>query len=461
MSLFMFCLMAGCRGPVEPAATRGSDASGADTSSTVDAQPVRDSGSDSASSGEEPGPVLSEPILDDPSADLVLLLPAVDEAALVDQWNALLPWITSRAAMGFRPAALPLYAIGEGPVTPERVRDALAEHFDDSRSSTHPLGRHLAIFGLPDGTSDPGAELPWIPRAHLDVPGTDYDVTTDWVYADPTSTMSLEAGTPTVFGDVDLADPTFLVFRMPAPDLDALSAFVDRTAAWERSAHRRDATLVAGGISGIRGDSSSLQCTVASNLAGLPTMGSVTKVFDFDVCEPDVLLSEGGERLADVLVDPARFEGGVVYVISHGSGESIVAEGDERFFSMFEVADTSRLDPQVPWVYLSLACANDEPLEGEPNLSQAILHSGGVATVTSTSSMYFVPGTVDVLELEVSALPEVMGSDATLSAAVQRVRAGYYASAAEYPEDQRYGAWINLLGSQTNGDGTIRLGPEP
>lgn len=397
----------------------------------------------------------SQPVLDNPAADLVLVLPAGSTAELEAQWAALSPWIDSRVARGHSVVALPTYAFAEESPTATQVRDALGAALS-SRGGGGPL-RHLLVFSRDQLSADADDQAVVIPRPGLVIRGTGDTVYTDAPYGDPWSSQDLSSRARTAVGSFAVAEAELVVSRVPAASPEELARFAEGTLAYEASAHRRDVLLAAGNITGVSGDSARILCPVAEELELSGDASAVRKVFDYDTCAPDLVSSPEDGDLADFMAGDDRWQGGVVYNISHGGPEGIQYLADDGYWwSNLRLSDRERLDPTKSNVFISLSCGTGGPLSGELNLDRMLMERGTVAAVTATATVHFTPGIADVIHMEQVALPMLLAPEtADLASGFHAARAEYLDRAAAYPEDEQPFAWSNALALQVAGDGTL------
>lgn len=397
----------------------------------------------------------SQPVLDNPGAELVLVLPAGDEAELESQWAALSPWLDARVARGLSVVAVPTYAFTAESPTAAQVRDALGAALS-SRGAGAPV-RHLVVFSRDQLSADAALQEVVIPRAALRIDGVEEPVPTDAPYGDPWSAADLSPGARSVPGAFAVADAELVVSRVPAASPEELAAFAEQSLAYEASAHRRDVLLSAGNITGVPGDTVGILCPVADELAGSGHASAVLKVFDHDSCAPDLVPSPTSADLADFMGRDDRWQGGVVYNISHGGPEGIQYLADDGYWwSNLRLGDRDLLDPSKPSVFISLSCGTGGPLSGELNLDRMLLQTGTVATVTATATVHFTPGIADVIHMEQVALPMLLDpATADLASGFHAARAEYLGRAAAYPADEQPFAWSNALALQVTGDGTL------
>jgi hypothetical protein len=397
----------------------------------------------------------TQPVLDNRAADIVLLLPAGSSAELEAQWAALSPWISSRVARGLSVVALPTSAFSAETPKASQVRDALGAAL--SRRGDGGQVRHLVVFSRDQLSSDAALQEVVIPRAALSIEGVEETVYTDAPYGDPWSTADLTPSTRSSPGSFAVADAELVVSRVPAASPEELAAFAQQTLAYEASAHRRDVLLAAGSITGVPGDTAGILCPVADELALSSHASAVLKVFDYDTCAPDLVPSPGGADLADFMATDDRWQGGVVYNISHGGPEGIQYLADDGYWwSNLRLSDRDLLDPSKLSVFISLSCGTGGHLSGELNLDRMLLQTGTVATVSATATVHFTPGIADVIHMEQVALPMLLDPDTTdLGSGFYAARAEYLGRAVAYPEDELPFAWSNALALQVTGDGTL------
>jgi hypothetical protein len=393
-------------------------------------------------------PVLDHPVTDDADADVVLVFPAASDAELDEQWQALRPWMEARAATGLSfDAVLLSEAVGDE-TDPGTVAVALRGWL--ATNLTERPGRYLGLLGRPLAESDPDAALPAIPMFALDV--ADEIVRTDLAYGDPSPALEWEGRSR--FGGFEIADPTFLTFRVPVTSVEDMARFASRAVAYDGAPHRGDALLV-GGTVAITGDTAIIQCGVERALDAAGVGGRVAKVFDADECDPDLVVADGGDRLAQYMA--GTWEGGFVYDISHGSSDAVYYQGADGLEENLGLADAGALPDDTLGVFVSLSCDNDSVPESGWNLNRAMFERWAVATITSTVPTTFGMDVQDAITIEQQALPTLMSGDGTLLDAVGDVRTAYAALAADYSRSGRNEAWANLLGMNVTGDGLMRV----
>jgi Peptidase family C25 len=412
--------------------------------------------------------------LDD--ADVVVVLPSASRGE-ADQMKELLgPWArrvgeqyreTSAVLNPGGPPRLKISYVslsdvvsdGAAPAA-EDVRQYLRNRYT-SRATTTERPRYLAIAALPYAEYvDPPetVELAIIPRFHVavrDVPSqytaaVETDVPYGFLVPD-----TIDGGDGFVDpGDLDMRSTTFTVFRIPLAQIDDLRRFVDRSNDFAEAPYHNDVTLVSGEFGLFPGDTSVVQCINANQLSGLASVGRIFKVLDYPSCPPDFLVTGPTHRLADFLADASNgFKGGMIYDISHGSGDAIYAASSVRgAFPNLASDDLDALPTGSLNVFVSISCDNDESL-GRQNFAMAMYLHDSVAVVSATEILH--PTSLPaILDAEITAFVALYRSPLTLLQALHQFRAEHYVNyVLGGPVDDRPYNWINLLAVHVLGDG--------
>ena len=395
-------------------------------------------------------------------ADLVAVLPALDHQTFMQQRAALLPWLNSEH-LPYELVTLEDILAGRDPstLTAEDVRVYLREHFT-ARPSTEARPRYLALFAPPSATYVPaGTPYAVIPRFTVDVGGNAFESDLPFEFPSPTT---IDGGDGVVDpSDLNLAEPTFDVFRIPVTGVGDMQSFVARHNEFMAAPYRNDATLVAGEFGLRPGDSSAVQCLNAANLA--PLTRHVLKVFDSTAggCAPDILTSPSGPRLGTVLADAGSpFQGGTIVDVSHGSPAAIYAASSTNVtFANLSTGDvpnilTSRLN-----VFISIACDNDAANGTTANLAEAMYEQASVAVISATTQVAPV-GVADTLYAEVDSVKALFDKQETLLQNLHTFRADYY-NRFVLPATgvARTLLWTNLLAVDLVGDGLLTVAQQP
>lgn len=399
-------------------------------------------------------------------ADVVVVLPTASKREARDIRRLLAPWVERvrrqhRETTGVRLkvafVTLGAAAPAGGQPTAEALRQHLRSRFASRRTTTE-RPRYLAIAALPyAGYAGAAGTLATVPRFSVtlrDVPAAYSVVPSDVPYGflEP---ATIDGGDGFVDpADLDMARATFTVFRIPLASVDDVRHFVDRSNAFAVAPSRRDVTLVAGEFGLFAGDTSLIQCTNATQIASLGTAGRIATVLDSTAaCAPDYLSTWPSHRLADYLSDPAEgHAGGVIYDVSHGSGDAIYAESSIGSYVNLGLDDLSRIPTGRLNVFVSISCDNDA-VQGGRNFAMGMYAHDSVAVVSATANIF--PTSVEaILAAEIDAFVALYESPITLLQGLHRFRADYYArDVLGGPAADRPYNWLNLFAVHVLGDG--------
>jgi hypothetical protein len=390
-------------------------------------------------------------------ADLVLVLPALDQNTFVQEQQLLQPFLAQlNLSHTFVPLSDIVAANHGAPLTAESVRQYLRGRFT-WRFSTAQRPRYLGIVAAPtaDYTGAP-MQVPTIPRFLLHAAAPfDQTFDTDLPY-EFLAPATIDGGDGTVDpNDLNLSFPTFDVFRIPISQPADLTTFADRHAAFAAASYRSDATLLAGSVQ-TNGDTSAIQCLNANALQQPNLATHVFKIFDSTTCSPDVMTTPSGPSAASVLAaSNSAFHGGLVVDVSHGSPSAIFANNGSS--TNLDVTGAATIPSNRLNIFVSIACDNDGARVGARNLAAAMYEQSSVAVVSATTTV--TPVSPDsVLAAEVDSVVGLYQHPENLLQRLHAFRTDYYT---RFVRTTTGGVqtlhWINLLTVNLVGDGFVSV----
>ncbi len=389
------------------------------------------------------------------NADVVLVTPAGNASQHAAILSTVAAWRAYRQAEGYVFDSVPLYEVAAAAgksmaaLAPEDIRLFLRRNFSATRAAATAKGRYLALLGddqLFDNTLSDDA---LIPRYKVPIVSPyASEVQTDYLYG----LLVPPAINVSQITNVSLAYPSFLVFRIPARNVNQLRAMLAKAVRYESAPYRRHLNLVAGSIV-TRGDAAAVQYL---NALIVQRATRKRKVFDTPYGGPDYVVTDNNHRLYHFMQNAALYSGGVDFNLSHGSASAVYAMATNGgFIQSLKTADVPALSTNKLNVFISFACLNDQPLTNGLNLAKTLMNRQSVAVAASTIAT--TPTLMNIRIAELGFLPAWFDRNNTLLQAAQSVRDRYIQRFMAAPAADRMAHIANVLGLNLYGDGMLRL----